>query len=241
MKHVKDKKETLKYLWRIGMIVLMNLLMIAVVTHMSLPAGLFGGTAIQTLSKVGSRGDEVKQIQTKLQAQGLYKGKIDGIFGEQTRKAVVQFQKNKGLVADGIAGRQTLSALGIGSSSGGGQGQFSQSDIDLMARIISAEARGEPYNGQVAVGAVIMNRIAHPSFPNTLAGVIYQPGAFSCLNDGGINAPVAESATRAARDAINGSDPSGGAIYYYNPAKSTNKWILSRPVLVVIGSHRFAS
>jgi N-acetylmuramoyl-L-alanine amidase len=111
----------------------------------------------------------------------------------------------------------------------------------LLARVISAEARGEPYIGQVAVGAVILNRISHPSFPHTLAGVIYQPGAFSCLTDGGINAAVADSAFRAARDAINGMDPCGGAIYYYNPAKSTNKWIFSRPVITIIGDHRFCS
>ncbi len=129
----------------------------------------------------------------------------------------------------------------MGISSGAGQGGFSSSDVDLLAKIISAESRGEPYQGQVAVGAVILNRIEHPSFPNTLAGVIYQPGAFSCLYDGGVNAPVADSAYRAARDAINGNDPSGGAVYYYNPAKSTNKWIFSRPVITVIGSHRFCS
>lgn len=145
-------------------------------------------------------------------------------------------------MADGIAGKNTLSALGItsGGSSQGGYGGFSESDVNLLASIISAEARGEPYEGQVAVGAVIMNRIAHPSFPNTLSGVIYQPGAFSCLDDGGINAPVADSAYKAAREAINGSDPSGGAIYYYNPAKTTNKWIWSREVIAVIGAHRFA-
>ena len=127
------------------------------------------------------------------------------------------------------------------TGSDSGYGGFSNSEIDLLARIISAESRGEPYEGQVAVAAVILNRIEHPSFPNTLSGVIYQPGAFSCLTDGGVNAAVADSAYKAARDAINGSDPSGGAIYYYNPAKSTNKWILSRPVITVIGGHRFCS
>ena len=202
--------------------------------------------AVETLSRIGSRGEEVKKIQTKLKNWGYFDGAADGIFGEQTRQAVIRFQKKNGLTADGVAGPQTLKAMGItsssssGGSSGGGQGQFSSSDIDLLARIISAESRGEPYSGQVAVGAVIMNRMAHPSFPNTLAGVIYQPGAFSCLNDGGINAPVAESAYKAARDAINGSDPSGGAIYYYNAEKSTSKWIFSRKVITVIGKHRFA-
>ena len=206
-------KHGFRYLWRILVILLVNVLIIAL-------AGNFGGS-VQTLSKVGSTGE------------------VDGIYGTQTKNAVIAFQKYNGLAADGIAGEQTLRKLGI--SSGAGQGGFSSSDVDLLAKIISAESRGEPYQGQVAVGAVILNRIEHPSFPNTLAGVIYQPGAFSCLYDGGVNAAVADSAYRAARDAINGNDPSGGAVYYYNPAKSTNKWIFSRPVITVIGNHRFCS
>ena len=224
-------KNSLKYLWRILVILLVNVLIIALV-------GNYGGS-VQTLSKVGSTGEEVRQIQTKLKEYGVYSGEVDGIYGSQTKKAVIAFQKYNGLAADGIAGEQTLRKMGI--SSGSGQGGFSSSDVDLLAKIISAESRGEPYQGQVAVGAVILNRIEHPSSPNTLAGVIYQPGAFSCLYDGGVNAPVADSAYRAARDAINGNDPSGGAVYYYNPAKSTNKWIFSRPVITVIGSHRFCS
>lgn len=224
-------KNSMKYLWRILVILLVNVLIIALV-------GNYGGS-VQTLSKVGSTGEEVRQIQTKLKEYGVYSGEVDGIYGSQTKKAVIAFQKYNGLAADGIAGEQTLRKMGI--SSGSGQGGFSSSDVDLLAKIISAESRGEPYQGQVAVGAVILNRIEHPSFPNTLAGVIYQPGAFSCLYDGGVNAPVADSAYRAARDAINGNDPSGGAVYYYNPAKSTNKWIFSRPVITVIGNHRFCS
>lgn len=224
-------KHGFRYLWRILVILLVNVLIIAL-------AGNFGGS-VQTLSKVGSTGEEVRQIQTKLKEYGVYTGEVDGIYGTQTKNAVIAFQKYNGLAADGIAGEQTLRKLGI--SSGAGQGGFSSSDVDLLAKIISAESRGEPYQGQVAVGAVILNRIEHPSFPNTLAGVIYQPGAFSCLYDGGVNAAVAGSAYRAARDAINGNDPSGGAVYYYNPAKSTNKWIFSRPVITVIGNHRFCS
>lgn len=251
MKHAQDReyKEFGKYIWRILMILLVNLLMISIVSGVGEQAvtRLRGIATVETLSRVGSRGDEVKQIQTKLKSWGYYSGSVDGIFGEQTKQAVIKFQKKNSLTADGVAGPQTLKAMGISSSSssssgnsGGGQGQYSSSDVDLLARIISAESRGEPYAGQVAVGAVIMNRITHPSFPNTLAGVIYQPGAFSCLNDGGINAPVADSAYKAARDAINGSDPSGGAIYYYNPEKSTSKWIFSRKVITTIGKHRFA-
>ena len=250
MKHAQKReyKEFGKYIWRIMMILLVNLLMISIVSGVGEQAviRLRGGTSVETLSRVGSRGDEVKQIQTKLKNWGYYKGNVDGIFGEQTKQAVISFQKKNSLTADGVAGPQTLKAMGISSSSsssggsGGGQGQYSSGDVDLLARVISAESRGEPYAGQVAVGAVILNRISHPSFPNTLAGVIYQPGAFSCLNDGGINAPVADSAYKAARDAINGSDPSGGAIYYYNPEKSTSKWIFSRKVITTIGKHRFA-
>lgn len=226
-----NMKNGCKYVWRILVILLVNVLVIALV-------GNYGGS-VETLSKMGSSGQEVRQIQTKLKEYGVYNGEVDGIYGSQTKKAVIAFQKYNGLAADGIAGEQTLRKMGI--ASGSGQGGFSSSDVDLLAKIISAESRGEPYQGQVAVGAVILNRIEHPSFPNTLGGVIYQPGAFSCLYDGGINAPVADSAYRAARDAINGNDPSGGAVYYYNPAKSTNKWIFSRPVITVIGKHRFCS
>lgn len=151
----------------------------------------------------------------------------------------MSFQRDSGLKVDGIAGVNTLRALGItGNASAGG---FSSSDYDLLARIISAEARGEPYLGQVAVGAVILNRIEHPSFPDTMSGVIYQKGAFSCLYDGQFYEPVSDSAYSAARDAINGLDPSGGAIYYYNPSTATNKWIYSRPLITTIGSHRFCS
>lgn len=221
------------------MILLLNLLIIAAFDR--------AHSSVQTLSKVGSSGTEVRQIQTKLKQWGYYKGSVDGIYGTGTKNAVAAFQKKNGLTADGVAGSATLAKIGIsskgggGGSAGGGAGGFSQSDVNLLARVISAEARGEPYVGQVAVGAVILNRIQHPSFPNTLAGVIYQPGAFSCLNDGGINAAVSDSAYKAARDSMNGWDPSGGAIYYYNPKKSTNQWIFSRPVITVIGDHRFCS
>lgn len=232
-----------KYFTGIALVVVCNLAVIAAVTLFFTPPT----ESVEALVKVGSQGSEVRAVQTRLKELGFFNDKIDGIFGSKTRAAVIAFQKNRGLTPDGIAGKNTLAALGIssGSTSGSGNntslGGFSSSDINLLARIISAEARGEPYAGQVAVGAVILNRIEHPSFPNTLAGVIYQPGAFSCLNDGGVNAAVADSAYRAARDAINGQDPSGGAIYYYNPAKSTNKWIFSRPVITTIGAHRFCS
>ena len=197
----------------------------------------------EVLSKYGSTGSEVRQIQTKLKNWGYYTGDVDGIYGSQTKAAVVWFQKKNGLVADGIAGPATLKAMGIFSSSAGGSSSsaHTQTDYNLLARLISAEARGEPYIGQVAVGAVVLNRMKHPSFPDTMSGVIYQKGAFSCLTDGQFNQPVAESAYRAAQDALNGWDPSGGAIYYFNPATATNKWIWSRPHITTIGKHRFCS
>ena len=157
----------------------------------------------------------------------------------RTEAAVLLFQQKNGLAADGKAGAETLAALGI--SSAGLIEQNTSGDVALLARLISAEARGESYEGQVAVGAVVMNRIAHPSFPNTLSGVIYQRGAFSCLDDGQFDEPVAQSAYAAARDAMNGYDPTGGAIYYFNPVTATSKWIWSRPLIVQIGKHRFCA
>lgn len=194
--------------------------------------------------KKGSSGAVVSQIQTKLKNWGYYTGDVDGVYGSATERAVRAFQRKNGLTADGKAGERTLEALGLPADSGGnsgGSGGMSGAQVDLLARLISAEARGEPYSGQVAVGAVVLNRIRHPSFPNTLSGVIYQSGAFTCITDGQFNEPVAESAYRAARDALNGVDPSGGAIYYFNPSTATSAWIWSRPLITVIGKHRFCS
>lgn len=196
--------------------------------------------------KKGSSGAVVTQLQTKLKSWGYYTGTVDGIYGSGTERAVRAFQQKNGLTVDGKAGDQTLAAMGLSagggnSSNSGGSGGASSSQVDLLARLISAEARGEPYSGQVAVGAVVLNRIKHPSFPNTLPGVIYQSGAFTCITDGQFNQPVAESAYRAARDALNGVDPSGGAIYYFNPSTATSSWIWSRPLITVIGKHRFCS
>ncbi len=190
----------------------------------------------------GSSGETVRTIQTKLKRWGYYSGTVDGIYGSGTVSAVKYFQQKNGLTPDGVAGPATLQALGIyeGNSSGGTNSSQSAS-LDLLAKVISAEARGEPYSGQVAVGAVILNRVNHPSFPNTIAGVVYQKGAFTCMVDGQINQPVAASAYRAAREALNGSDPSGGAIYYFNPNTATSSWIWSRPLIKVIGSHRFCA
>ncbi len=192
--------------------------------------------------RMGSSGEQVRTIQTKLKNWGYYSGAVDGIYGAQTAKAVEYFQRKNGLTADGIVGPATLRALGMENSISTGGAAAGQADsLALLARVISAEARGEPYSGQVAVGAVILNRVEHPSFPNTIAGVVYQPGAFTCMVDGQIDQPVASSALRAAQEALNGSDPSGGAIYYFNPSTATSAWIWSRPLIKVIGKHRFCA
>ena len=186
----------------------------------------------------GSTGEQVRVIQSKLKNWGYYDGSVDGVFGSQTAQAVKYFQRKNGLTPDGIVGPATLRALGMQD---GGSSTSQWESVDLLARVISAEARGEPYSGQVAVGAVILNRVEHPSFPNTIAGVVYQPGAFTCMVDGQIDQPVAQSAVRAAQEALNGADPSGGAIYYFNPNTATSAWIWSRPLIKVIGNHRFCS
>ncbi len=184
----------------------------------------------------GDRGEKVKEIQTRLKRWGYYTGNIDGIYGKKTVAAVKYFQRQNGLTVDGVCGEQTLAALGISGGS-----QAGDNDLYLLSRMIAAEARGEPYVGQVAVGAVILNRVRHPSFPNSISGVIYQPRAFSAIDDGQWQkTPITDSARRAAQDALNGWDPTGGAIYYYNPAKTTSKWIYSRPVVTTIGAHVFA-
>lgn len=194
---------------------------------------------VPTLSRYGSTGTEVRNIQSVLKRLGYYTGSVDGIYGSKTKSAVVRFQRDCGLTQDGICGPVTLLYLGLGSSSSSA-GRYSSSDVQLLAKVISAEARGEPYEGQVAVGAVVLNRVASPSFPNSISGVVYQPGAFSAVTDSNWSASVTNSAKSAAQDAINGWDPTGGALYYYNPAKTSNKWIRTRPVVKTIGNHIFA-
>ena len=195
------------------------------------------------LSKYGSRGEEVRTIQTKLKRWGYYKGNVDGIYGSQTMEAVKYFQRKNGLTVDGIAGTKTLQAMGIynssGNSSNNSSGSTNSNDLNLLSRLVYGEARGEPYTGQVAVAAVVLNRVKNSSFPNTVAGVIYQKGAFDVVSDGQINLTPNETAKKAAQDALNGWDPSNGAIYYFNPSTATNKWIWSRPMTVTIGKHRF--
>ncbi len=197
--------------------------------------------SVQTLSKLGSRGQEVRLVQQKLKSLGYYKGSVDGIYGVQTKNAVTAFQRNCGITADGIAGPKTLKYLGLGSSSSASasSGKYSSNDVTLLAKLIAAEARGESYTGQVAVGAVVLNRVKHSSFPDTVSGVIYQKGAFSAVNDSNWSVAPSETSRKAAQDCINGWDPSGGAIYYYNPKKTSNSFMLSRPVVKTIGNHVF--
>lgn len=224
---MKRSHTKLYRLWQILVILLINLLIITLVFSSSADA----------LSRMGSTGSEVREIQTRLKKWGYYSGSVDGIYGTRTKNAVIYFQRKNGLRVDGIAGPATLAAMGIRSSQN--DTGYSTNDFNLLARLISAEARGEPYVGQVAVGAVVLNRVSHASFPNSISGVIYQDGAFTCLYDGQFWKTVADSAYKAARDALNGWDPSGGAIYYYNPVTSTNSWIYSRPIITTIGKHRF--
>ena len=194
---------------------------------------------VEALSKYGSTGSEVRTIQEKLKRWGYYSGNVDGIYGSQTVAAVKKFQQKNGLAVDGIAGTQTLKAMGIMTSSSSNSTTNNSSNLNLLARLIYGEARGESYTGQVAVGAVVLNRVKSSSFPNTISGVIYQKGAFDAVADGQINLTPNSTAIKAAQDAMNGWDPSYGAIYYFNPSTATNKWIWSRPMTVTIGKHRF--
>ena len=204
--------------------------------------------------KQGASGGEVKELQRRLKMWGYYNGSVDGIYGKQTVEAVKYFQRKNGLTADGIAGKATFEALGMmdsanalgGSSSGSSSSSsssssnYTSSDTYLLAKCIYAEARGESYEGQVAVGAVILNRVRSSKFPNTISGVIYQTNAFTAVSDGQINLSPDKTAMNAAQDAINGWDPTYGCLYYYNPAVATSSWIFSRPTVTTIGKHVFA-
>ena len=205
--------------------------------------------AIETaVLRQGSKGSEVKEVQRRLKNWGYYKGSVDGVFGAGTKSAVIAFQKKNGLKADGVVGKATYKALGmtasynllVGSSSSGGVNGYSSADVYLLAKTIYAEGRGEPYTGQVAIGAVVLNRVRNSAFPNTVSGVVYQKHAFTAVADGQINLTPNETAMRAARDAISGWDPTGGALYYYNPAVATSSWIFDRQTVTVIGKHVFA-
>lgn len=218
------------------------LLLLAVFLSAIFPSG---EAAEAEVLKQGSKGDAVKTVQTKLKRWGYYTGSIDGIYGPKTASAVKYFQKVNGLSQDGIVGAKTAAAMGIslsssGPSSSSAGGSYSSGDTYLLAKCIYAEARGEPYTGQVAVGAVILNRVRSSKFPNSISGVIYQPYAFTCVADGQINLTPDANAKKAAQDALNGWDPTNGCLYYYNPATATSSWIWSRPVMLSIGKHNFA-
>ncbi len=195
--------------------------------------------------KRGASGGEVKELQRRLKMWGYYNGAVDGIYGSGTVAAVKSFQKKNGLKVDGVAGKATFAALGMNDSvkaleNQGSNSNYTSSDLYLLAKTIYAEARGESYTGQVAVGAVILNRVASSSFPNTISGVVYQKGAFTAVSDGQINLTPNQTAMNAAQDAMNGWDPTYGCIYYYNPAVATSSWIFGRQTVTTIGKHVFA-
>ena len=190
--------------------------------------------------KRGSKGDDVIAVQKRLKQWGYYSGAVDGIFGYATERAVRWFQEKNGLSVDGVVGEKTAAAMGLNlSSTVSASTKPASGDVYLLAQCIYSESRGEPYKGQVAVGAVVLNRVKSSAFPNSISGVVYQKGAFSAVDDGQINLTPNDSALKAARDAMNGWDPTGGCLYYYNPAKTSNRWIRSRPIVVRIGNHVF--
>lgn len=236
----------MKSLLRTGLPALLLAALFAAMPLCALPHGGVQTAIVQAAEQTlrrGSRGEAVKTVQQKLIRWGYLNGKADGIFGPATEKAVRYFQRKNGLQEDGIVGSATFEALGMRASGGttaGGADSYTNEDTYLLARCIYGEARGEPYTGQVAVGAVVLNRVKSPEFPNTIAGVIYQRHAFTAVTDGQINLTPDDKAISAARDAMNGWDPTGGCLYYYNPATATSEWIFTREVVMTIGRHAFA-
>ena len=206
------------------------------------------GALAAVILEVGSKGSNVVKVQQRLIQYGYMTGTADGRYGEATRNAVLRFQRKNGLTVDGRVGAKTAAALGVtlsggsasSSSTSSASTSYVSSDHRLLARLVYAEARGESYKGQVAVAAVVLNRVSSASFPNTVSGVIYQSGAFSCVSNGSINCTPDDSCIRAALDALNGWDPTGGCLYYYNAKTAADSWIFSRTVQTVIGNHSFA-
>lgn len=196
--------------------------------------------AIARLESVDAAVADTREVQTRLKKWGYYTGNVDGINGPLTISAVKRFQKKYGLTQDGIVGLLTAAKMGISLSSGSSSSSYNNNDRYLLAKVIYAEARGESYKGQVAIGAVVLNRVEDSRFPNTIAGVIYQPWAFTAVNDGQINLEPDQTAYQAADDALNGWDPTYGSVYYYNPATATSKWIYSTTYVTQIGNHIFA-
>ena len=202
------------------------------------------GETIETVAKISSVEAAVantRDVQTKLKRWGYYTGNVDGINGPKTIAAVKKFQKKYGLTQDGIVGPLTAAKMGISlSSSSTSSGNYNSNDRYLLAKVVYAEARGESYTGQVAIAAVVLNRVEDSRFPNTIAGVIYQPWAFTAVNDGQINLEPNARAYQAADDALNGWDPTYGSVYYYNPRTATSKWIFSTKTVTTIGNHVFS-
>ncbi|HWQ41105.1 MAG TPA: spore cortex-lytic enzyme [Desulfosporosinus sp.] len=219
-----------------------SILAIGLIISIALSGIAYAALGDRLLGK-GSKGPEVTELQKKMAQLGYGVGTIDGKFGSTTEAAIKRFQKDHGLRVDGLAGTQTIKELkrltAQSTNASGKSVGFKNIDTNLLARCVNAEARGEPYTGQVAVAAVILNRIADPAFPKTVADIIYQPQAFSSVNDGQINLPPSASALRAAQEAVSGTDPSGGAVFFFNPAKTKNKYIWSRPQIKQIGNHMF--
>ncbi len=217
-------------------------LLVVVVVMAALLCRSFEGEEVDTFAlKQGSSGQQVRQIQSKLSAWGYYSGEVDGIYGSKTTEAVKNFQRVNGLKVDGIVGEETATKIGIAlTQSSSTNSSYNSQDVYLLAKCVYAESRGEPYTGQVAVAAVVLNRVRSSSFPNTIAGVIYQPYAFTAVADGQINLEPNQTAYNAVRDAMNGWDPTNGCLYYFNPATATSSWIWTREVKLTIGKHRFA-
>ncbi len=217
----------------------MKKIMLTLMALLLVPAIALGATMLE----VGSNGSDVTKVQKRLIQYGYMTGSADGKYGEKTRDAVIWFQKRNGLTADGRVGSATAAALGVTLGSSGSttaSATILSADHRLLAKLVYAEARGETYKGQVAVAAVVLNRVRSASFPNTISGVIYQTNAFTCVNNGSINNTPDSSCIRAARDAMNGWDPTGGCLYYYNPKTASDSWIRTRTVKTVIGNHSFA-
>ena len=212
---------------------------------------VFGGQAYQqsnvaepvavTIESVDAAVANTKEVQAVLKKWGYYTGSVDGINGPLTKAAVKKFQRKYGLTADGVVGPLTAVKMGLKVQGGAsGSGSYNNNDLYLLAKLVHSEARGETYTGQVAVAAVVLNRVDDSRFPNTIAGVIYQPWAFTAINDGQFNLEPNQTAYQAARDAMNGWDPTYGAVYYYNPKTATSKWIRSTKTVTVIGQHVFS-
>jgi len=237
-------KRRIALVKRIIVLVFVTLLLtsfLAALYHYKFDVRDIYGYSRAALSYYGSRGSEVTNIQKRLKSWGYYKDAVDGIYGYQTYKAVRLFQYKNGLKVDGVAGPETLSALGLptGKASTVYSSGTANKDQNLLAHVIHGEARGEPYTGKVAIAAVVLNRTRDTRFPKTIAGVVYQPGAFTAVSDGQINLEPDSSAYKAARDALNGWDPTYGCVYYWNPATATSKWIWSRKIVIQIGKHIF--